>query len=92
MKQIDLDVMIDRVRADRALAEPDLVPVYNAIIDVLKNAKTQETKPRGRCLIRTPFVPDDWHDWVVIAKDVCVGEGKRVNIMECASCGKIKVQ
>lgn len=41
---------------------------------------------------RITFVPDDWHDWVVIAKDVCTGEGKRVNIMECASCGKIKTE
>lgn len=66
-----------QMRAERELAWPDLVPVYSAIIDVLANAKTQETKPRGRCLVRTPFVHDDWHDWNVIAWDVCVGEGKR---------------
>ncbi len=96
MKPIDLDVMIDQMKSLMEYAEPGLVPAYSASIDVLANAKTseaktEERKPRGRCLVRTPFMPDDWHDWVVIAKDVCVGQGKRVNIMECKSCGKLKI-
>lgn len=42
MKQIDLDVMIDRMHAEREQAEPDLVPVYSGIIDVLMDAKRKK--------------------------------------------------
>ena len=36
--------------------------------------------------------PKCHHQWRMIAKDVCTGEGKRVNVYECYRCGKIKVE
>ncbi len=42
-------------------------------------------------LLRIPLIQGDGHEWNVIARDVCVGEGKRVNIAECKSCGKLKI-
>ena len=32
------------------------------------------------------------HNWHVVAKDVCTGSGKRVTVMECRRCGKLKVK
>ena len=36
--------------------------------------------------------PKCHHQWRMIAKDVCTGEGKRVNVYECYRCGKCKCE
>lgn len=35
--------------------------------------------------------PKCHHHWHMIAKDVCLGNGKRCDIYECGVCGKIKI-
>ncbi len=60
-------------------------------IDLDEKVDPMQVKRELAELLRIPLMHGDGHEWNVIAWDVCVGEGKRVNIMECKSCGKLKI-